>query len=47
LANYKVFPSFAGRALAPVSPSSCGIGSIVNPHLKDDPGTIIPFPDET
>jgi hypothetical protein len=38
-----VSPEHAERALAP---SSCGIDSIENPHLNDDPGTIIPFPGE-
>jgi len=42
-----VYPTHAERALAPVSLSSCGIDSIVNPHLNDDPGTIIGFPGET
>jgi hypothetical protein len=49
-------PGHAERALAPISPSSCGICSIINslaidsianPHLNDDLGTIITFPDET
>ncbi|MGD9164431.1 MAG: hypothetical protein PVF13_06680, partial [Chromatiales bacterium] len=49
-------PTYAERALAPVSPSSCGICSIINslaidsianPHLNDDPGAIIAFPGET
>jgi hypothetical protein len=35
------------RIFHPVSPSSCGIGSIANPQLNDDSGTIITFPDET
>jgi hypothetical protein len=30
LAKVKVYPTYAERALAPVSPSSCGIGSIIN-----------------
>jgi hypothetical protein len=29
LAKYKVYPTDAERALAPVSPSGCGIGSII------------------
>jgi hypothetical protein len=45
--KYKVYPTYAKRAFAPVSPSSCSIDSIANPHLNDDPGTIIPFTDET
>jgi hypothetical protein len=46
-AKYKVLPSLAERALAPVSSSSCGIGSFANPHLNNDLGTIIAFPDKT
>jgi hypothetical protein len=55
-ANDKVSPKHAEHVFAPVSPSSCGIcsivdslsiDSIVNPHLNDDPGAIIAFPDET
>jgi hypothetical protein len=46
-ANYKVSPDHAERALALVSPCSCGVCSIANPHLNDDSGTIIAFPDET
>jgi hypothetical protein len=51
-----VEPAHAVHALAPVSPSSCGIcpiinslaiDSMVNPQLNDDPGTIIVFPGET
>jgi hypothetical protein len=47
LAKYQVLPTFAERALVPISSSSCGIGSITNPHLNDDLGTIIAFPGET
>ncbi|MEJ2590635.1 MAG: hypothetical protein P8178_04385, partial [Candidatus Thiodiazotropha sp.] len=47
LAKYKVLPTLAERALAPISSSSCGIGSIANPHLNNDLGAIIAFPDET
>jgi hypothetical protein len=32
-ANYKVLPTHAEHALAPVLPSSCGIGSIINSLL--------------
>jgi hypothetical protein len=54
--RYKVLPPHAERALAPISLSSCGIGSIINswaidsianPHLNNDLGTIIAFPGET
>jgi hypothetical protein len=38
-----VSPDHAERALAPVSPSGCAIGASANPHLNDDPGTIIPL----
>jgi hypothetical protein len=50
-----VLPTTAERALAPFSPSSYGICSIINrltidsianPHLNDEPGTIITFLDE-
>jgi hypothetical protein len=47
LAKYKVLPTVAERALAPISSSSCGIDSIANPHLNNDLGAIIAFPDET
>jgi hypothetical protein len=30
LTKYKVLPNFAQQVLAPVTPSSCGIGSIIN-----------------
>jgi hypothetical protein len=45
-AKCKVSPTLAERALAPDSPSGCGLanGSIANPHLNGDPGTIITFP---
>jgi len=39
-----VLPEFAERAL---TPPSFGICSIANPHLNDEPGAIIAFPDET
>jgi hypothetical protein len=42
-----MYPTHAEHALAPVSPPSCGIDSIANPHLNDDPDAIIAFPDET
>jgi hypothetical protein len=51
-----VLPPLAEHALAPISSSSCGIGSIINswaidsianPHLNNDLGTIIAFPGET
>jgi hypothetical protein len=38
---------FGECAFVPVSPCDCGICSIANPHLNDDPGVIIAFPDET
>ncbi len=56
LKNDNVLPTPAERALAPISSSSCGIGSIINswaidsianPHLNNDLGTIIAFPSET
>jgi hypothetical protein len=42
-----VLPTVAERALAPISSSSYGIGSIANPYLNNDLGTIIAFPGET
>jgi hypothetical protein len=39
-------PTFAERALAPVSSFSYGIDPIANPYLNHDPGTIIVFPGE-
>ncbi len=54
--KFIVLPYNAERALAPLSPSTCGIfsianspaiGSIENPHLNDEPGAIIAFPGKT
>jgi hypothetical protein len=48
-----VLPTLAEHVLAPISSSSCGIGSIINswaidsianPHLNNDLGAIIAFP---
>jgi hypothetical protein len=47
LAMDKVLPTLAECALEPISPPSCSIGSIANPHLNNDLGTIIMFPGET
>jgi hypothetical protein len=39
-----VLSTYAERALALISSSSCGIDSIANPHLNNDLGAIIAFP---
>jgi hypothetical protein len=43
-AKCEVTPIHAERALATVRPPACGIGSIRNPHLYNDPGAVIPIP---